>query len=121
MYEDGVLIPAKPFPLKEHEKVRVSVETRLTWAELTAGMMGWKGSGEEAEYFAKSSEPDFPKPEDEAPDDDPRRRGRATIEFGWHRALVKAPAGGSTAALMRDEPAGCSRGSAGSGRSGRSR
>ena len=65
IYENGVLKPAEPLPLQEHERVRLSVETGLTWAERTAGMMGWKGSAEEAEYFAKSPELDFPIPEDE--------------------------------------------------------
>jgi predicted DNA-binding antitoxin AbrB/MazE fold protein len=66
IYEDGVLKPAQPLPLKEHEKVRIRIETAITWAERTAGMMGWKGSTEEAEYFATSPELDFPSPEDEA-------------------------------------------------------
>jgi len=65
IYENGVLKPAQPLPLKEREKVRLRVETALTRAERTAGMMGWQGSAEEAEYFAKSPELDFPIPEDE--------------------------------------------------------
>ena len=64
-YENGVLKPAEPLPFNEHEKVRVTVEPALTWAERTAGMMGWKGSAEEAEYFAMSPELDFPIPEEE--------------------------------------------------------
>jgi predicted DNA-binding antitoxin AbrB/MazE fold protein len=46
-YENGVLKPAEPLPLKEQEKVRVTVEPALTCAERSAGMMGWKGSAEE--------------------------------------------------------------------------
>jgi predicted DNA-binding antitoxin AbrB/MazE fold protein len=65
-YEDGVLKPAQPLPLKEHQKVRIHIDTRITWAERTAGMMGWKGSAEEAEYFATSPELDFPSPEHDA-------------------------------------------------------
>ncbi len=65
VYENGVLKLEQPLPLDEHQKVRVTVEPALTWAERTAGMMGWKGSVEEAEYFALSSELDFPIPEEE--------------------------------------------------------
>jgi predicted DNA-binding antitoxin AbrB/MazE fold protein len=43
IYEDGVLRLAEPLPLKEHEKVRVTVEPTLTWAERTAGMLPWTG------------------------------------------------------------------------------
>ena len=64
-YENGVLKPAQPLPLKEHEKVRVTVEPALTVAERTAGMMGWKGSAEEAEHFAMSPALDFPIPEED--------------------------------------------------------
>ena len=42
-YENGVLKPAQPLPLKEHEKVRVTIEPELTWAERTAGMLKWTG------------------------------------------------------------------------------
>ncbi|HEV3078703.1 MAG TPA: antitoxin family protein [Gemmataceae bacterium] len=65
-YENGTLKLERPLPLKEHEKVRVTVETTLTWAERTAGMMGFKGSAEEAEYFANSPDLDFPDAEDDA-------------------------------------------------------
>jgi predicted DNA-binding antitoxin AbrB/MazE fold protein len=66
IFENGVLRPTQPLPLKENERVRITVETTLTWAERTAGMMGFRGSAEEAEYFAKSPELDFPTPEDDA-------------------------------------------------------
>jgi predicted DNA-binding antitoxin AbrB/MazE fold protein len=65
-YENGALKLERPLPFKEHQRVRVTVETTLTWAERTAGMMGFRGSAEEAEYFAKSPELDFPIPEDDA-------------------------------------------------------
>ncbi len=65
IYENGVLKPAQPLPLKEHEKVRVTVEPALTWAERTAGMMGWKGGAEEADYFAMSPDLEFPSPEED--------------------------------------------------------
>jgi predicted DNA-binding antitoxin AbrB/MazE fold protein len=59
-YENGVLRPDKPLPLNERQRVRVRVEVGLTWAERTAGLMGFKGSAEEAEYFAMSPALDFP-------------------------------------------------------------
>jgi predicted DNA-binding antitoxin AbrB/MazE fold protein len=65
VYENGMLKLAQPLPLKEHEKVRVTVHTSRTWAELSAGMMGWTGSAEDADCFAMSPELDFPIPEDE--------------------------------------------------------
>jgi predicted DNA-binding antitoxin AbrB/MazE fold protein len=65
VYENGVLKPMQPLPLSEHEKVRVTVEAKTNWVEATAGMMGWKGSAEEADYFAMSPELDFPLAEDE--------------------------------------------------------
>lgn len=65
IYENGVLRPSQPLPLKEQEKVQIRIENSATWAERTAGMMGWKGSRELAEYFAKSPELDFPIPGDE--------------------------------------------------------
>lgn len=64
-YENGVLKLSQPLPLKEHEKVQVTVHTGPTWAERTAGMMGWTGSIAAAEYFAMSPELDFPIPEEE--------------------------------------------------------
>ena len=32
-YENGVLKLAEPLPLKEHQKVRVTIESHLTWAD----------------------------------------------------------------------------------------
>jgi predicted DNA-binding antitoxin AbrB/MazE fold protein len=42
-YENGVLKPAQPLPLQDHEKVRITIEPDLTWAERTAGMLRWTG------------------------------------------------------------------------------
>jgi predicted DNA-binding antitoxin AbrB/MazE fold protein len=46
VYEDGVLKPVQPLPLKEHEKVRITVESEQTWAERTAGILQWNGDPE---------------------------------------------------------------------------
>ena len=39
IYENGVLKLAQPLPLKEHEKVRVTIHTATGWPELTAGVI----------------------------------------------------------------------------------
>ncbi len=56
VYEKGVLKPAQPLPLKEHEKVRVTVEPMLTWAERTAGMLHWTGDPEILRRIAEDDE-----------------------------------------------------------------
>jgi len=58
IYENGVLKPAEPLPLKEHEKVQVIVKTGPSLAQKTAGLLGWKGDAATVEYFALDSELD---------------------------------------------------------------
>jgi predicted DNA-binding antitoxin AbrB/MazE fold protein len=58
-YESGVLVPAEPLPLGEHQKVRVTVYAGISRARQTAGLMGWTGSAELAERFATDPELDF--------------------------------------------------------------
>ncbi len=65
IYEDGVLKPAQPLPLSEHEKVEVTVRPGVTWADRTAGLLGWTGSPELADRFATDPALDFPPPPDE--------------------------------------------------------
>ena len=60
VYENGVLKPKEPLPLKEHETVEVTVVTKRNWVEETAGIMGFQGTPEEADYFAMDPELDFP-------------------------------------------------------------
>ena len=62
IYENGVLKPAQPLPLKEEEKVRITVHPTVSRARASAGLMGWKGSAELAERFATDPELDFPAP-----------------------------------------------------------
>jgi predicted DNA-binding antitoxin AbrB/MazE fold protein len=62
VYEDGVLKPAQPLPLKEREKVRVTIQPVRNWVEATYGICGWKGSEEEAERLATDPEFDYPPP-----------------------------------------------------------
>jgi predicted DNA-binding antitoxin AbrB/MazE fold protein len=56
VYENGVLKPAQPLPLKENEKVRITIEPGLTWAERTAGMLGWKGDHETLQRILDEAE-----------------------------------------------------------------
>ena len=65
VYEGGLLRPAGPLPLDEHQRVRITIYPEPTLAERTAGLMGWRGSADDAEYFASSSDLDFPPPAEE--------------------------------------------------------
>ena len=55
-YENGVLKLAEPLPLHEHERVRITVESELTWAERTAGMLHWTGDPEVLRRLAEDDE-----------------------------------------------------------------
>jgi predicted DNA-binding antitoxin AbrB/MazE fold protein len=56
VYENGVLKPTQPLPLKEHEKVRITIESERTWAERTAGMLQWTGDPEVLRRIAEDDE-----------------------------------------------------------------
>jgi predicted DNA-binding antitoxin AbrB/MazE fold protein len=58
VYENGCLKLAQPLPLKEHEKVRITVHSETSWVERTAGIMGFTGTAEQADYFALDPELD---------------------------------------------------------------
>ncbi len=58
IYENGVLKPLQSLPFKEHEKVRITVEPAVTHARRSAGLIGWTGSQEDADFVALSSELD---------------------------------------------------------------
>jgi predicted DNA-binding antitoxin AbrB/MazE fold protein len=64
-YENGVLKPSQPLPFKEHEKVRLTIEPAQNWVQATAGIFGFKGSAEEADFLALDPELDFPPPPEE--------------------------------------------------------
>ena len=57
-YEDGVLKPAAPLPLKEHEKVRITIEPDMSWARRTAGLLRWTGDAETLRRLAEDPELD---------------------------------------------------------------
>jgi predicted DNA-binding antitoxin AbrB/MazE fold protein len=66
VYENGVLKPAEPLPLREHERIRITIEPRSNWVQETAGILRWTGSPEELQRFAKDPELDYPPPLEES-------------------------------------------------------
>lgn len=65
VYEDGVLKPAQPLPLKEHQKVQVTIEQPYKNLTDLYGIMGFQGTAEEADYFAMDPELEYPPPPEE--------------------------------------------------------
>ncbi len=55
-YENGTLKLAEPLPLKEHEKVRVTIEPQASWVDRTAGMIKWTGDSEDLRRLAEDDE-----------------------------------------------------------------
>ncbi|MGC8640803.1 MAG: antitoxin family protein [Isosphaeraceae bacterium] len=58
IYENGVLKPAQPLPLQEHEKVQITIKPAMSHVRRSAGLMRWTGSQEDADFIALSSELD---------------------------------------------------------------
>jgi len=71
VYEDGVLKPDQPLPLKEHERVRIAIHAPVdtdnaetirafvsepTWADRTAGLLQWTGDPEILRAIAEDDE-----------------------------------------------------------------
>ena len=56
VYENGVLKPAQPLPWKDGERVRVAVSTWESPILKAYGIMGFKGTAAEADYFALDPE-----------------------------------------------------------------
>ena len=56
VYENGVLKPSQPLPWKEGERVRVEISSLDSPLLKAYGIMGFKGTAEEAEYLAMSPE-----------------------------------------------------------------
>jgi predicted DNA-binding antitoxin AbrB/MazE fold protein len=46
VYENGTLKLDKPLPLKENQRVKVTVQQEEAVAELTYGLIGWTGDPE---------------------------------------------------------------------------
>ena len=66
IYENGVLKPTQPLPLREHERVQITVHTSSNWVQETAGILRWAGSPEELQRFAEDPELDYPPPPEES-------------------------------------------------------
>ena len=58
VYENGVLRLSEPLPFKDHEPVRVTVESRTSPILQAYGIIGWKGDHETLERFALDPELD---------------------------------------------------------------
>ena len=58
VYEDGMLKPTRALPLHEHQKVTIIVKPAMSRERQTAGLIGWTGSQEEADFVATSPELD---------------------------------------------------------------
>ena len=56
IYENGVLKPSQPLPLKEHEKVKVTVHNESSPLLQAYGIMGWKGDADTLERIALDPE-----------------------------------------------------------------
>jgi predicted DNA-binding antitoxin AbrB/MazE fold protein len=56
IYENGVLKPSQPLPLKEHEMVRITIEPQLSLAERTAGILQWTGDFEDLRRIVEDDE-----------------------------------------------------------------
>jgi predicted DNA-binding antitoxin AbrB/MazE fold protein len=56
VYENGVLKPAQPLPLKEHDKVSITIHPAVSLARQTAGMVPWTGDIETLERLARDPE-----------------------------------------------------------------
>jgi predicted DNA-binding antitoxin AbrB/MazE fold protein len=61
-YEGGVLKPAEPLPLAEHEKVRVKVQPVESPLVAAYGMLRWTGDPKTLERLA--TDPEFDPQED---------------------------------------------------------
>jgi predicted DNA-binding antitoxin AbrB/MazE fold protein len=62
VYENGVLKPTQPLPLKDQEKVRITVEQGDSPLLRAYGIIGWTGSHEELEQIlAEADEIEEPR------------------------------------------------------------
>ena len=64
-YQGGVLKLDRPLPLKDNERVRITVESASGWAERTYGMVAWTGDPDVLERLATDPDLAFAPPEDE--------------------------------------------------------
>jgi predicted DNA-binding antitoxin AbrB/MazE fold protein len=55
-YENGMLKPTHPLPLKEHEQVRITIQQADSPLLRAYGIMGWTGDAATLEQIALDSE-----------------------------------------------------------------
>jgi predicted DNA-binding antitoxin AbrB/MazE fold protein len=55
-YENGVLKPAQPLPLKEHEKVRVTLDPAVKPGAADGRMVPWTEDAETLEHIVRDPE-----------------------------------------------------------------
>ena len=55
-YENGVLKPAHPLPLAEHEKVQITVDAAVNPVRASFGLLGWTGDAETIQRVALDPE-----------------------------------------------------------------
>jgi predicted DNA-binding antitoxin AbrB/MazE fold protein len=56
VYENGVLKPVQPLPLKEQERVQITIETPPLDILQAGGIIGWKGDHETLERILAEAE-----------------------------------------------------------------
>jgi predicted DNA-binding antitoxin AbrB/MazE fold protein len=56
VYENGVLKPKGPLPLREHEAVTVTILPTVSVARQTAGMVPWSGDVETLDRLIRDPE-----------------------------------------------------------------
>ena len=56
VFENGVLRPTQPLPLKELEKVQITIQSERSWAERTSGLLHWTGDFETLRRVAEDDE-----------------------------------------------------------------
>jgi predicted DNA-binding antitoxin AbrB/MazE fold protein len=59
IYENGVLKPTQPLPLKEHARVQITVQTPPRDILQAQGIIGWKGDHETLERILAEAEEDL--------------------------------------------------------------
>jgi predicted DNA-binding antitoxin AbrB/MazE fold protein len=65
VYENGVLKPTQALPLKEHERVQVTIQTPPLDILQAQGILGWNGTSEELAPLALDPEFEYPEEVDE--------------------------------------------------------
>ncbi len=56
VFENGVLRPMDPLPLREHQKVEIVIQVEPSWTERTAGILRWTGNQEDLRRIAEDDE-----------------------------------------------------------------